>query len=83
MNGLYVSAMTLGSAANAIFLQYTAPMWMYLASVWWLARRPSAAIPWPCSWAWPAVAVILAGGSQGENIQVVALGLGSASPTRA
>jgi drug/metabolite transporter (DMT)-like permease len=39
MNALYVSAMTLGTAANAIFLQYTAPMWMYVACVWLLGER--------------------------------------------
>ena len=38
MNALFVSAMALGKAANAILLQYTAPMWMYLASVWCLGE---------------------------------------------
>ena len=32
MNALFVSALAGGTAANAIVLQYTAPMWMYLAS---------------------------------------------------
>jgi drug/metabolite transporter (DMT)-like permease len=40
MNALYVSAMAAGSAAVAVLLQYTAPMWMVLASVWWL-REPA------------------------------------------
>jgi drug/metabolite transporter, DME family len=40
MNALYVLAMAEGKAANAVLLQYTAPMWMYLASVWWL-REPA------------------------------------------
>src|SRR5437867_1013310 len=31
MNALFVLAMAWGKAANAILLQYTAPMWMYLA----------------------------------------------------
>src|SRR5207237_10600190 len=48
MNALYVVAMTTGSAANAVLLQYTAPMWMYLASVYWLGepadRRSSVAL---------------------------------------
>ncbi len=39
MNVCYVTAITLTSAANAIFLQYTAPAWMFLASVLWL-REP-------------------------------------------
>jgi drug/metabolite transporter (DMT)-like permease len=39
MNVCYVTAITLTTAANAIFLQYTAPAWMFLASVLWL-REP-------------------------------------------
>jgi len=38
MNALYVSAMALGSAANAVLLQYTAPMWMYVAGIWLLGE---------------------------------------------
>src|SRR5204862_8240847 len=38
MNGLYVTAMAEGTAANAVLLQYTAPMWMYLASVYLLGE---------------------------------------------
>lgn len=34
MNVAYVSAITFTSAANAIFLQYTAPIWMVVASVY-------------------------------------------------
>jgi DME family drug/metabolite transporter len=48
MNVLFVLALTLGTAANAILLQYTAPMWMYLASIWLLGepadRRSSLAL---------------------------------------
>jgi drug/metabolite transporter (DMT)-like permease len=48
MNILYVLAMAWGSAANAVLLQYSAPMWMYLASIWWLGepadRRSSVAL---------------------------------------
>jgi drug/metabolite transporter (DMT)-like permease len=40
MNALFVSALATGTAANAILLQYTAPMWMYVVSVWWL-REPA------------------------------------------
>lgn len=39
MNICYVTSITLTSAANAIVLQYTAPAWMFLASVYWL-REP-------------------------------------------
>jgi drug/metabolite transporter (DMT)-like permease len=39
MNGLFITAMTMGSAANAIILQYTAPLWLYLAGLAWLQER--------------------------------------------
>ena len=39
MNLCYVTSITLTTAANAIFLQYTAPAWMFVASVFWL-REP-------------------------------------------
>lgn len=36
MNVFFVTAMTTGAAAIAILLQYTAPVWMLLAGVYWL-----------------------------------------------
>jgi drug/metabolite transporter, DME family len=33
MSGLYLSALSLGAAANAIFLQNTAPVWVYIFAV--------------------------------------------------
>jgi DME family drug/metabolite transporter len=39
MSGLYLSAMGLGTAANAIFLQNTAPFWVYLLTVFLLGQR--------------------------------------------
>ncbi|GBD36065.1 putative cystine transporter YijE [bacterium HR36] len=41
MNALFVSALSLGSAANAIILQYTAPFWLYVLAIFWL-RDPIA-----------------------------------------
>lgn len=40
MNATFVTAMVIGTAANAIVLQYTAPVWLYLAGIWWLNERP-------------------------------------------
>ncbi|MCS6978300.1 MAG: DMT family transporter [Gemmatales bacterium] len=40
MNATFVSAMVIGTAANAIVLQYTAPLWLYLAGIWWLKESP-------------------------------------------
>jgi drug/metabolite transporter (DMT)-like permease len=77
MNAMYVSALVLGTAANAILLQYTAPLWMYLACIWILKepadRRNSVALC--CGLA--GVAVLLAGGWQGGQETVILLGLGS------
>lgn len=42
---LFVIATTLTSAANAIFLQYTAPVWVALFGVWYLGER-ARAIDW-------------------------------------
>lgn len=77
MNVLFVSAMALGSAANAILLQYTAPMWMYLASVWLLGepldRRGALTLPLGLA----GVAILVAGGWQGGQLPVIAIALGS------
>jgi len=77
MNALYVVAMALGSAANAVLLQYTAPMWMYLASVFWLGepadRRSSVALLAGLL----GIAVIIYGGWEEAQLSVVAIALGS------
>jgi drug/metabolite transporter (DMT)-like permease len=39
MNALFLSAMALGPAANAILMQNTAPFWVYLACVYFLGER--------------------------------------------
>jgi drug/metabolite transporter (DMT)-like permease len=36
---LFVAATTLTSAANAIFLQYTAPVWVALFGIWYLGEK--------------------------------------------
>ncbi len=51
---LFISATQLTSAANAIFLQYTAPLYVALFGAWFLGERPK-----PVDW-W-AMAVIVAG----------------------
>ncbi len=77
MNALFVSALDLGTAANAIILQYTAPVWLYLAGVWWLGepadRRGTIALVIAMS----GVAVIVVAGWQGESLDVVLIALGS------
>ena len=43
---LFVAATTLTSAANAIFLQYTAPVWVALFGIWYLRERARAVDWW-------------------------------------
>jgi drug/metabolite transporter, DME family len=77
MNALFVSALAEGTAANAILLQYTAPMWMYLASVWWLGepadRRSSVALLVGLV----GIAILIIGGWQDAKLRVIAIALGS------
>ena len=40
MNATFITAMALGTAANAILLQYSAPLWVYLAGIFWLGEKP-------------------------------------------
>jgi drug/metabolite transporter (DMT)-like permease len=42
MNALYLSAIAMGSAANAILLQNTAPIWVYFLGVYGLGHLPHA-----------------------------------------
>ncbi|MBL8867839.1 MAG: EamA family transporter [Planctomycetia bacterium] len=84
MNALYVSALGLGSAANAIFLQNSSPVWVFFLG-WWLLRekadrRSLSAI----LIAFLGVVVIVAGnwpngGDAGgaQQIDVLLMGIGS------
>jgi drug/metabolite transporter (DMT)-like permease len=51
---LFITATQLTSAANAILLQYTAPLWVALFGTWFLGERPRA-------YDWWAMAAIVAG----------------------
>jgi drug/metabolite transporter (DMT)-like permease len=77
MNATFISAQVLGKAANAILLQYTAPLWIYLFCVGVLRepadRRNTVALIFGLA----GVAVILAGGWAGEDLAVLGLGLAS------
>jgi drug/metabolite transporter (DMT)-like permease len=77
MNGTFISAMALGTAANAILLQYTAPMWMFLVSVWWLGERADLRSLAALVIGLAGIAVIVVGGWQGAELPVIGLGLGS------
>lgn len=75
MNGTFIWAMSVGTAANAIVLQYTAPMWMYLASVWWLGEAPDRRNLAALVIGIIGIGVIFAGGWQGGQLKVVMIAL--------
>jgi drug/metabolite transporter, DME family len=77
MNFLFVQAMAAGTAANAILLQYTAPMWMYLASIWWLGEKPDQRSSIALLIGLLGIAIIIWGGWQEAQVLVVAIALGS------
>jgi drug/metabolite transporter (DMT)-like permease len=77
MNGLFLSAIVLGTAANASLLQYTAPLWMYLAGLWLPLgtsdRRGRVAL----AGGMIGIAIIFLGSGGEDNWQVLLLGVGS------
>jgi drug/metabolite transporter, DME family len=78
MNGLYVTAVALGTSASAIFLQYSAPLWMYLAAVFLLGEPADRRGTITLFIGMCGIAVIVAGGwQQGGDLTVIAIGLGS------
>ncbi len=74
MNLTYVTAITKTTAANAIILQYTAPIWMFLGSVFWLGepmeRRSLVALALGMA----GVVIILVGRDPADTLGIV-LGL--------
>ncbi len=75
MNATFIWAMSVGTAANAIVLQYTAPMWMYLASIWWLGEAPDRRNRVALIIGLVGIGVIFAGGWQGRQLTVVGIAL--------
>jgi drug/metabolite transporter (DMT)-like permease len=75
MNAAFVSALSLGTAANAIVLQYTAPMWMVLGCVWWLGEKVDRASLTALGIGLIGVVIIVVGGWDGEQLPAVRLGL--------
>jgi drug/metabolite transporter, DME family len=77
MNALFISAIALGSAANAILLQYSAPLWMYLAAIFLLGERPDRRGTVSMFIGLFGIGVIVAGGWQQGDLVVIAIALGS------
>lgn len=77
MNLTYLKSLTLTSAANAIWLQSTAPIWVFLMGAA-LLKEPIAALDWiTLCFVVAGVGLILAMESQGESLPGVLYGLAS------
>jgi drug/metabolite transporter (DMT)-like permease len=85
MSGLYLSALGLGPAANAILLQNTAPFWVYLIGVYLLGDPPDRR-SWRAILVGMAGAVVIVGGnwsrgpdagSAGGQVAVLLMAVGS------
>lgn len=77
MNALFISAIALGSAANAILLQYSAPLWMYLAAIFLLGERADRRGTVSMCIGMLGIGVIVVGGWQQGDLIVIAIALGS------
>jgi DME family drug/metabolite transporter len=75
MNATFVSALALGPAANAILLQYSAPLWVYLASIYWLGEKPDRRSTVAMGVGLVGIGIIVGGGWEGGNIGVMIIGL--------
>jgi DME family drug/metabolite transporter len=77
MNALFVSAMALGSSANTILLQYTAPMWVYVICVGILGEPAERRGTVTLLIGLAGIGVLLAGGWRGGQLPALALAAGS------
>jgi len=75
MNVTYLSALTQTSAANAIWLQNTAPAWVFLAGYFWLGERIDRRDLLLLVFAAAGVGLILCFELQGESVPGVIYGL--------
>jgi DME family drug/metabolite transporter len=75
MNWTYLSAMTRGEAANAIWLQSTAPVWVFLVNAVWLRERIQARDWLLLLFGGAGVALILACEIRGDHREAVYYGL--------
>jgi drug/metabolite transporter, DME family len=77
MNALFISAMALGSSANTILLQYTAPMWVYLICVGVLGEPADRRGTITLMIGLVGIAILLAGGWAGSQLPAITLAAGS------
>jgi drug/metabolite transporter, DME family len=77
MNALFVSALAMGSAANAILLQYTSLVWCVLFSVFWLQEKPDLRAIQAVFPALIGIIIIVVGGWHAGEGVVILIALGS------
>ena len=77
MNVLFVTAMALGTSANAILLQYSAPLWMYLAAIFLLGERADRRGTIALVVGLAGIAIIVAGGWKDGDPTIIMTALGS------
>jgi drug/metabolite transporter (DMT)-like permease len=77
MSLTFISAQALGTAANAILLQYSAPLWMYLASILFLGEQPQRRNTVTLLCGLLGIGIIVAGGWQEGEMFVIGIGLAS------
>jgi len=75
MNVTYLSAIAMTTAANAIWLQATAPIWVFLAATYWLGEVPRARDWLPLTCGMTGVGTILFFEFQGNDLAGVSCGL--------
>ncbi len=75
MNAAFITAQSLGTAANAILLQNSAPMWMYLVSIYWLGEKADRKGTISLFVGMLGIGIIIAGGWTEGELLVVAIGL--------
>ena len=73
MNASFISAQALGTAANAILLQNSAPLWLYLVSIYWLREPPDRRSTISLFVGMLGIAIIVLGG--GGEALVMGIGL--------
>jgi drug/metabolite transporter (DMT)-like permease len=75
MNATFISAQALGTAANAILLQNSAPLWLCLVSIFWLGEAPDRRGTISLFVGLLGIAIIIGGGWQEGELTVVGIGL--------
>jgi len=79
MNYVFIASMTYTTAANTIFLQYTAPVWMTLGSALFLRESIDRRQIWALAGSLMGVVIIVVGNGSASNNEQWGIALGLAS----